>query len=69
VREVFLKRSTLTSHCGRYFDAQGFMIQTPVMHPIAGGCCGASILKLNHTFLDMDLVSRIAPERLFKRGC
>jgi lysyl-tRNA synthetase class 2 len=38
VREVFLKRSKLVQSLRRYFDGQGFMeVETPMMHPIAGG--------------------------------
>jgi lysyl-tRNA synthetase class 2 len=67
VKKTFVLRSQVIKAIRSFLDSRGFQeVETPMMHPIAGGATGRPF-KTHHHEYDMDLYLRIAPELYLKR--
>jgi lysyl-tRNA synthetase class 2 len=66
-RELLTLRSTVVRRMRERLWAQGFIeVETPLLHPIAGGAAARPFVTHHNTF-DTDFYLRIAPELYLKR--
>ncbi|MPM78309.1 Lysine--tRNA ligase [bioreactor metagenome] len=67
VQKTFVLRSKIIKSLRHLLDDRGFLeVETPMMHPIAGGAAARPFVT-HHNALDMTLYMRIAPELYLKR--
>ncbi len=67
VRDVFRRRAEILHVARGVLDARSFLeVETPMMHPIAGGALARPFVT-HHNALDIPMYLRIAPELYLKR--
>ena len=67
VKDVFIKRSQITSLIRHYLDDNKFLeVETPMLQTMAGGARGKPFVS-QHNAYDLDVFLRIAPELYLKR--